>query len=466
MAQTRQEVRRVLLITLLLNLGIAIGKIILGLVTGALSIMADGFHSLVDGISNVIALVANRLADRPPDAEHPYGHRRYETIAALAIGGFLLFTAWEIITSAWERLTTGEAVLSLSPLTFVVMLLTLGVNLFVSWYETREGKRLKAELLLADAAHTRTDVYVTISVLVSLTLATLFGWYWADTITAVLIVGLILRAAWQILTQTGRVLVDTAPYSPEYLSGLVEALPCVERVLRARSRGSADASHIDIDVQVAPEMTAEHTAAIADSVRTLLGEKLEGVAEVEVHFEPAPREAPDYALAVRAIADAQGLATHEVSVWDGAQQEGKVLELHVEVPAGQTLADAHQQVSQLEARLHENLAEISEVITHIEPARSEQSAPSHGRAAQVARIERAALRLLHEHYPAVDWHAVRVRPDHQGFNLSMHATLPPQMTIESAHHIAESAEALLRADLPQLDRVTIHTEPPDSAPSH
>lgn len=460
--QSRQEVRRVLLITLLLNFIVAGGKILLGIWTGALSITADGFHSLVDGLSNIIALVANRLAERPPDDDHPYGHRRYETIAALAIGGFLLFTAWEIIVSAWDRLAHGGAAPTVSPLTFAVMLATLGVNLFVSSYEIREGKRLKAELLIADAAHTRTDVYVTLSVLVSLGAVALFNWVWADTLIAILIVGLILRAAWQILRQTGRVLVDTAPYTPEYLLGLVRTLPSVENVLRARSRGTVDAAHIDIDVQVAPEMTAEHTAAIAESIRQRLHESLEGVAEVEVHFEPQEREHPDYALAVRAIADAQGLATHEVSVHEIDDLRGKVLELHVEVPAGQTLAEAHQQVSQLEVQLHKKLPDVVEVVTHIEPATSLTAPIDPPLTPEADALEAAAFNLLSDRYPAVDWHALHARPHQNGFNLTMHATLPPQITIESAHQIAEAAEILLRTDLQQLDRVTIHTEPADS----
>ena len=128
----RRQVRQVLLITLALNLVVAFSKILIGVVSGALAITADGFHSLVDGSSNVVALVANRIAGQPPDAEHPYGHRRFETIAALAIGAFLLLTAWEIVGSALERLGGSGETPQITPLTFAVMLATLAVNLFIT----------------------------------------------------------------------------------------------------------------------------------------------------------------------------------------------------------------------------------------------------------------------------------------------------------------------------------------------
>jgi cation diffusion facilitator family transporter len=455
MSDSRRQVRRVLLITLILNLAVAIGKIIIGAVSGAISITADGFHSLMDSASNLIGLIANRVAEQPPDEQHPYGHRRFETIAALGIGVLLLLTAWEIISSAIERLQTGGQP-EITPLTFIVLIGTLLVNLVVSRYEQREGKRLNSELLVADAANTSADVFVTLSVLASMTLVSL-GFTWADPIAALIIVALIGRAGWQVLRSTGGVLVDTAPYAPGVLRAVAESVPSVERVLRARSRGSADDVHIDIDVQVPPETTADHTAAIADAIRQTMRDKLAGVAEVEIHFAPAQNAAPDYALAARARADALGLSTHEVRVMDGPN--GKVLEMHVEVPAGQTLASAHEQVSRLETDVCANLPEVAEVITHIEPALNNGVHPP-GPTGQDGFIERAAS-LLRGNYPTVDWHHLRVSPLDDGYALTMHATLPAQTSLEDAHGLAEAAEMLVRSEMPQVRRVTIHTEPPE-----
>jgi len=456
----RQQVRRVLVITLALNIVVAFSKIIIGLLSGALSITADGFHSLVDGSSNVVALVANRIADRPPDDDHPYGHRRFETIAALGIGAFLLVTAYEISSSAFERLQGSGEPATLTPITFAVMIGTLVVNIFVNRYEASEGRRLRSELLIADAAHTRTDIFVTISVLISMALVVLLGWHWADTVAALVIVVLILRAAWGVLRQTGGVLVDTAPFSPDQLTAWVEQVPSVNRVVRARSRGPADAAQVDIDVQVAPEMTAMQTAAITQAIRDQLNNKIPGLAEVEVHFVPEQDAEVDYALLARARADALGLATHEVYVREG--DKGKVLEMHVEVPAGQTLGAAHQQVSQLEVDVQTHLPELAEVVTHIEPAMPPLVDGVDDADGVGEKLKGVALRLLQSEYPQTDWHDADVFPSENGFAFMTHVTLPSQISVEAAHQVAENAEALLRRRLPELDRVTIHTEPPEA----
>ena len=455
----RQQVRRVLLITLALNLLVASGKIIIGLVSGALAITADGLHSIVDGSGNIVGLIATRLADRPPDENHPYGHGRFETLAALVIGALLLVTAWEIVRGALERLGGGAAP-EITPLAFVVMIGTLLVNVAVSRYQIREGQRLESQVLLADAANTSADVFVTLSVLASMTLVVLFGWHWADIVAALLITVLIGRAAWQVLRQTAGVLVDTAPYPSQELTRLVQEVPAVDEIVRVRSRGPASAAHIDVDVQVAPEMTADQSAAIAGAIRDKLNDHLPGVSEIEVHFVPHDRDEPDYMLAARARADALGLATHEVRVSEG--DGGKVLEMHVEVPGNQTLDEAHEQVSQLEQDVQASLPDVVEVITHIEPALVEaESAPDRDLEQHSRRLEQRALALLHIEHPELDWHDLRVQPYNSGFAATMHVTLPAQITVEAAHRIAENAETLLRNQLPELERVTIHTEPPE-----
>ncbi len=450
----RHAVRRVLLITLVLNFAVAFGKIGVGLATGAISITADGFHSLMDGTANVIGLVANRIAGKPPDEDHPYGHRRFETIAALAIGILLLITAGEIISSAIERLTSGDKP-EISPVVFVVLVATLVVNLLVSRYQRREGQRLKSELLIADAANTGTDVFVTLAVLASMVLVSL-GLAWADPLAALLIVVLIARAAWQIMRSTGGVLVDTAPFAADQLIMLAQSVPSVLRVVRARSRGPADAVQIDLDIEVAPETTADHAAAISDAIRAKLQSSLEGVVEVEVYVAPALGAAPDYALRARAEADAMGLATHEVRVADAP--EGKILEMHVEVPPGQTLGRAHEQVSQLEQHIRDNLPDVADVITHIEPAlNAADAAPNR----VLTLIEQDVLKLLHHRYPSMGWHHVKALTYNDGYALTMHVTLSGDMTLEHAHQIAEDAEILVRTAFPDVERVTIHTEPPE-----
>lgn len=460
-ANTRQQVQRVLLITLVLNLIVALSKIALGVMTGALAITADGFHSLTDGAGNIAGLVGNALAQRPPDDDHPYGHRRFETMAALLIGAFLLLTAWEMLQRVFERLQTATTP-QISPLVFGVLLATLLVNIIISRYQTRAGQRLQSEVLIADARNTRADIFVTLSVLASTAVYSLTGWIWIDLVAGAVVVLLIGRAAWQIVRDTGRVLVDTAPYEPDTLRELLVDVPQVQRVTRARSRGPLDAVHIDIDVQVAPELTADHSAGVATSIRERLNDALTGISEVEVHFAPDHERTRDAMLTARALADAHGLATHEVQLTVG--QAGCIMEMHVEVSPEQTLLEAHEQVTKLERAVCVALPQVQRVISHIEPRLLDETSANDSHLLRTARlIQVRAQRLLQKHYPQVQWHDFNARAGAHGFCINLHAALPAQMTVEAAHRMAETAELLLRGEIPELARIIIHTEPFDHA---
>ena len=234
-----QSIQCVLKTTLVANLLVAVGKLTVGILSRSLSMVADGIHSLVDATSNIVGLIGSAIASQPPDDEHPYGHRRFETLASLVIGGSLLLTAWEISKSSVERLINPVEP-EIGPINFIVMIVTLIINIVVSTYERQQGKKLKAEVLLADADHTRTDIYISLAVLAGL-VAVKLGLPWADALIALIVVGLIITTAWGILRRAAGILVDQAALDPTELGQLIEAVPGVDDVIRVRSRGPDDA---------------------------------------------------------------------------------------------------------------------------------------------------------------------------------------------------------------------------------
>lgn len=455
MTQVRKQVNRVLIITLFLNLLVAFGKIALGLITGALAVTADGFHSLADGTSNIIALIANNIAGRPPDSNHPYGHERFETLATLGIGLLLLVTVWETMKGIVDRIFGGGEA-QIPPIAFGVMLATLVINIFVNRYQVARGQALKSPLLLADAAHTGADIFVTISVLVSMLFTSLLGWQWADIVTALFVVVLIIRTAWKILSQTGSILVDTAPYTPEEIIHVVADIPTVQQVVRARSRGAQNAAYIDVDVEVPAVMTAEQTAEIAATLREKIHDNLEGVAEVEVHFMPADPRMTDCATAIRILADKYGMRTH--SIYQHQLENERILDLHVEVPAHFNLSEAHEAVSGLENEIKALLPDIHRVVTHIEPLTSDQPVIN-TQGEQDLHLADEIIALLQHDFARANWHEISVHTQARGLTLIVDAALPAQMSVEEAHIFAEEAERAIRDRYPQIDRVTIHTEP-------
>jgi cation diffusion facilitator family transporter len=278
-------IRRVLWLTLFLNAVVAVAKLVVGTATGVLSLVADGLHSCLDGSSNVVGLLAITAAGKPPDADHPYGHRKLETVAALGIGGLLVVASWEILLAAWHRLHAGAHPGVAGALGFVVMIGTMAVNGFVSWYEAREGRRWSSDFLIADAAHTRSDLMVSFSVLLALG-ASRLGWGWVDLAASAFIVAWILRVAWTVIRPALGILSDEARLDPEVIEDVARSIEGVREIHRIRTRGHHDAVFVDLHVQVDPHATVESAHAIAHRVEDALRRTFPQVRDVMTHLEP------------------------------------------------------------------------------------------------------------------------------------------------------------------------------------
>lgn len=278
------EIRTVLWRVLLLNWLVAFAKVGYGVVTGALSMTADGVHSLLDGASNLVGLVATGVARRPPDGTHPYGHRKFEALAAIAIAGLLLLAAYEVAKAAVSRLLWPASPV-VTPLSFGIMLAGMGVNVLVTRYETRRGRELKSQILLADALHTRVDVYASAAVLASLAAARL-GYPAVDAVAALVLVGLILRASWGIAGQNLDSLADAARISPERIAALVREIPGIRGCHKVRTRGLEDDVHVDLHIQVDPGLPIEAAHQLSHRVKERILDRVPTVVDVVVHTEP------------------------------------------------------------------------------------------------------------------------------------------------------------------------------------
>jgi len=282
--QRGRAIRRVLYVTLVLNWAVAAVKLVWGHLSGSVALWADGFHSLIDGSSNVVALVGIWMAHQPPDAEHPYGHRKFEALTALAISGFLFFACFEIFQQAWHRLS-GGAPLVQTPVLYAVTLGTLAVNVFVTRYERAQGKKLGSQALLADAAHTLSDVWSTLLVLLSFVCAR-FGFPAVDGIAGMVIAGVIAWAGWSIVQQSMPTLADAALVPAADLMDCAEGVTGVRECHAARSRGAPDEVLVDLHILVDPMLPIAEAHQIGHQVESCVRAKWPGVIEVLVHVEP------------------------------------------------------------------------------------------------------------------------------------------------------------------------------------
>jgi cation diffusion facilitator family transporter len=265
---------------------VAGAKLIFGYATGAVSIISDGFHSLTDSASNVMGLVGLRASLKPPDDDHPYGHRKYETLAAAGIFVFLLLVVVEVTRSALNRLAGGAAP-RVTIMSFGVMIVTVAINLLVVHYERSEGRRLNSELLHADAMHTKSDVLTSYAVLISLA-AVWLGYPVMDPIGGLVIAVFIARTGWQIARDTSGVLSDRVVLAEDDIRRVVMGSPGVVGCHRIRSRGSADHTFVDLHVWYPPDMPLHEAHRLSHILKDQLMSTYPQIADAIIHIEPPP----------------------------------------------------------------------------------------------------------------------------------------------------------------------------------
>ncbi len=286
----RKQVRWVLIITLMLNLLVVLLKSMVGLWTGSLSLLADALHSVTDSANNVLGLVTNQLASPHPDRDHPYGHQKYEAVGALGIAAFLGIACFEILRNAVERLLMGGDVVTMSAIALWIMLLVLGINILVAFYERHVGLRWGSKILVADAHHTMSDVWITISVLGGL-IGVWFGWQWLDVLMAFPVAVLVFKSGWEVLRDNLPWLVDEMAIAPEAIHTTVMQVPGVLNCHEIASRGLLGRQvFIDMHLIVEPrDITEAHE--ITEHVEALLEEKY-GPARITIHIEPPGYQSP------------------------------------------------------------------------------------------------------------------------------------------------------------------------------
>lgn len=278
-------VQRVLWIVLILNWSVASAKIVYGLISHSSSMTADGFHSLADGISNLIGLVGIYFCSQPRDEDHPYGHKKYETLFALGIAAMLLFVAFNLGREGVHRLI-HPIVPSVGRVSFAVMIATLIVNVIVMTYEYRRGIALRSDILVADSMHTRADIFTSLSVIVAL-FAAKFGYPILDPVITLVIAGFIAWSAWAIIKQESGILCDAVAISdPSKIIEVVLRIEGVRGCHKLRTRGRLDDIHLDLHVQVDGDMTLNQSHNLSHRIQTDIVSVFPEISDVLVHLEP------------------------------------------------------------------------------------------------------------------------------------------------------------------------------------
>lgn len=288
MQEHYRKIQKVLWGVLALNWLVAAAKIIYGLMTHSASMTADGYHSLSDGTSNLIGLVGIHFCSRPRDEDHPYGHKKYETLFALGIAAMLLMVAFHLAQGGVQRIF-NPVVPRVDFLSFIVMLVTMAVNVTVMTYEYRQGKKLQSDILIADAMHTRADLFTSVSVIVAL-IGVKLGVPAIDPVITLVIAGFIAFSALGIIHQETGILCDAVVFTDtEKIKAVVLGIEKVKSCHKIRTRGRFDDVHMDLHVQVDGGLPLNEAHRISHIIQSEISKKFPQVVDIIVHMEPAEK---------------------------------------------------------------------------------------------------------------------------------------------------------------------------------
>lgn len=280
-----RQIKKVLWIILFANILVAMLKLVIGIKINSSSMTADGFHSLTDGTSNIIGIIGIGFALKPRDEDHPYGHKKFETLAGLGIAMMLFFVSINIIKEAFSKFL-NPAVPEVTVESIIALVVTLIINIFVSTYENRKGKALNSDILIADSMHTRSDIFVTIGVL-----GTLIGLKLGlppiiDPIVSLVVALLIIKAGYEIFKDTSSILVDKYVINNTAIQALIMTFPEVKNIHRIRSRGREDDMFLDLHVMVDEKTTVREAHKLVHKIENKIKEEINQNAEVIIHIEP------------------------------------------------------------------------------------------------------------------------------------------------------------------------------------
>jgi cation diffusion facilitator family transporter len=436
-------------------------KIVVGVTTGSLGILSEAAHSGLDLIAAIITFFSVRVSDKPADADHQYGHGKVENFSAFIETGLLLLTCVWIIYEAIERLFFRHVEIEPSMWAFVVMLTSIGVDLWRSRALGRIAEKYDSQALEADALHFSTDVWSSSMVILGLLLVMLgrayqVGWLRdADPLAALVVAGIVVHVSWRLARKTVDALLDAAPTGVR--SKIIDAVRRVEGVIevdRVRIRRAGNRYFADVRIALARTVTFQHSGSVAELVTEAVHDVLPD-ADVTVNSVPRADRKENIFDQIRAVATRHNLNVHDVSVQD---LNGQLhVEQHLELDERLLLKDAHDRVTALEAEMREEVPEISSILTHIE---SEPATIEPGdEIVRDAALERRLKAIAAEFPEVLDMHEIQIKRVRGRLYVSCHCTLSDELPLSRVHDIQTDLEIRFKQDAPELFRVLIHPEP-------
>jgi cation diffusion facilitator family transporter len=435
---------------------ITLGKGAAGFSTGSLALISDALHSLLDVAATIFTYFAVRISSKPADAEHPYGHGKVESLAALGETAFLFLLSGAVAFEGIRRLASGESSVTVSWFAVAVLLASIVIDAWRWWGLTKVSRETNSEALAADALHFSSDLVNSVLVLLALGAAAM-GYPQADAMVAVGVALFIAIAGFRLARRTIETLLDAAPSgTQDTIRQLAEGVQGVVDVESVRVRSGGAHLFADIEIAVARTIPLDRLALIKDRVAAAIRARFPD-AGVTVTANPRAMDEETVLERVLLIAARRRIPVHHVTV----QKIGERLSvgLDIEVDGRLSLGAAHAIASKFEAALKEEFGATTEVDTHIEPlvatSLDGRDVDGAGRDSIAAHLARYAATLG----TITDIHSVRVRETDHGLVVNYHCRVDPALSVSVVHEAVDLLEHLVRNDVPAITRIVSHTEP-------
>lgn len=436
-------------------------KVFLAVVTHSLGVISEALHSILDLVAAVITYLSVRVADKPADADHLYGHGKVESFSAFVETGLLLLTALYIIWEAFQRLLFNAVHIEPSIQAIVILALGMVIDILRSRALRRVARKYPSEALEADALHFSTDIWSTFVVILGITAAWIgmrlgIGWLsQLDAVAALAVAGVIIWIGSRLGRRTMDTLLDVAPMGlRERISRAVDDTEGVLQAERVRVRKAGPRYFVDVTISVPRTATLEQAHSATDAVEKRIGQIVP--ADVVVHVEPRAPNNEHLFETIRAIAQRRGLAVHELSAH---QLDGRLfVELHLEVDENASLRQAHHRATELEEDILKATQPNALVNIHIEPLGGR--IPSAEEMKDLSRAVQAFVNSLEsEFHELANCHEVHVRTVEHKILVSCHCAMDGGLPITEVHDVTAALEDRIKERFPQIFRVTIHPEP-------
>jgi cation diffusion facilitator family transporter len=441
----------VALVSVFIGIALVIGKLVVGLLTGSLGILSEAVHSILDVVASVFALVAVRTARKPADSEHPYGHGRAENVAAFAEGVLLMITAAGIAFEALRRLVAGGGVVNPAGYAFALLIATLLIEAGRAGILRGVGRAADSEALQADATNRLADVLATMGVLAGL-VGVRLGLTWADSIAALLVAGIVARAAAMVAWRSGDILMDRAPAGlARQLRAAIQAVEGVREVRSVRVRRSGPNLLGDASIATARMLSLEAAGRLVEEVKRVAKEVLPSL-DLTVVVEGQTRPS-DLVERVHAAAARNGGVRDLHNVTVERESDGSLhLTMHAKLPGDMTLATASVASAELERTLRAELPEATRVDIHLEPMEPHVVVGEDvtSRRAQLTARMREIVEAHPEVRRCVD---VELSDRHHRIYAHVVAELDGEVSLEHAHQVESELEAQIRRALPEVHEV-------------